>query len=114
MNQWRWSLTETGLMSQHTGTQRELRDAMNDVANTVEYILDNELKEEYQKLVEEYKWNDLVYKSKFIFEPVIGDTYHLYDDGKGDIFLSLITPLEWNRTHIGSFTLNSERKWIKI
>ena len=38
MNQWRWSLTETGLMSQHTGTQEELRDAMNDVANTVEYI----------------------------------------------------------------------------
>ena len=33
-------------MSQHTGTQRELRDAMNDVANTVEYILDNELEEE--------------------------------------------------------------------
>jgi hypothetical protein len=28
------------------GPQRELRDAMNDVANTVEYILDNELKEE--------------------------------------------------------------------
>ena len=46
MKEWRWSLTETGLMSQHTGTQRELRDAMNDVANTVEYILDNELKEE--------------------------------------------------------------------
>ena len=46
MNQWRRSLTETGLMSQHTGTQEELRDAMNDVANTVEYILDNELKEE--------------------------------------------------------------------
>tara|TARA_B100001094_G_scaffold74453_1_gene70765 strand:+ start:485 stop:655 length:171 start_codon:yes stop_codon:yes gene_type:complete len=46
MDQWRWSLTETELMSQHTGTQKELRDAMNDVANTVEYILDNELKEE--------------------------------------------------------------------
>ena len=40
MNEWRWSLTETRLMSQHTGTQRELRDAMNDVANTVEYILE--------------------------------------------------------------------------
>ena len=73
-----------------------------------------QLKKEYQKLIDEYKWNDLVYKSKFNFEPVIGDTYHLYDDGKGDIFLSLITPSEWNKTHIGSFTLNSERKWIKI
>ena len=27
------------------GGQEELRDAMNDVANTVEYILDNELKD---------------------------------------------------------------------
>ena len=40
MKEWRWSLTETELMTQHTGTQEELRDAMNDVANTVEYILD--------------------------------------------------------------------------
>ena len=46
MKEWRWSLTETGLMSQHSGGQKELRDAMNDVATTVEYMLDNELKEE--------------------------------------------------------------------
>jgi hypothetical protein len=46
MEEWRWSLTETTVMTQHTGGQKELRDAMNDVANTVEYILDNELKEE--------------------------------------------------------------------
>ncbi|MFM7984813.1 MAG: DUF2452 domain-containing protein, partial [Candidatus Fonsibacter sp.] len=31
-----------------------------------------ELKKEYDKLVEEYKWNDLVYNAKFTFEPVIG------------------------------------------
>jgi hypothetical protein len=46
MEEWRWSLTEINVMTQHTGGQKELRDAMNDVANTVEYILDNELKEE--------------------------------------------------------------------
>ena len=33
-------------VNKHSGGQEELRDAMNDVANTVEYILDNELKEE--------------------------------------------------------------------
>ena len=37
-----------------------------------------ELKNEYQKLIDEYKWNDLVYKAKFSFEPVIGKIYHLY------------------------------------
>ncbi len=42
MKEWRWTLTETGLVDQHSGTQKELRNAMDDVANTVEYILDNE------------------------------------------------------------------------
>ena len=74
----------------------------------------NELKEEYRKLVEEYQWNDLVYKSKFNFEPVIGENYHLYVGDDGRMFLSLIEPTMWDREHIGSFTLNSERKWIKI
>ena len=46
MKEWRWSLTETGVMTQQSGGQEELRDAMNDVAKTVEYILDNELEEE--------------------------------------------------------------------
>ena len=74
----------------------------------------DELKEEYRKLVEEYQWNDLVYKSKFNFEPVIGETYHLYVGNDGESFLSLIEPSMWDRKLIGSFTLNSERKWIKI
>lgn len=74
----------------------------------------NELKKEYQKLVEEYQWNDLVYKSKFNFEPVIGETYHLYVGNGGEAFLSLIEPTMWNKKLIGSFTLNSERKWIKL
>jgi len=42
---WRWTLCEeikNGVtkIEQHSGSQRELRDAMNDVANTVEYMLD--------------------------------------------------------------------------
>ncbi len=45
MQQWRWTLCEefkNGVtkLEQHSGTQIELRDAMNDVANTVEYILE--------------------------------------------------------------------------
>ena len=55
-----------------------------------------ELKEEYQKLVEEYKWNDLVYQAKFAHEPIIGGTYHLYVGRDGNPFLSLISPSEWN------------------
>lgn len=74
----------------------------------------NELKLEYQRLVEEYQWNDLVYKAKFSFEPVIGETYHLYIGNDGGVFLSLISPSEWNRECIGSFQLDSSQKWIKL
>ena len=74
----------------------------------------NELKEEYQRLVDEFRWNELVYTAKFSFEPVIGETYHLYVGNDGNVFLSLISPTEWDREHIGSFRLDSQQKWIKI
>ncbi len=73
-----------------------------------------ELKDEYQKLIDEYKWNELVYGAKFNFEPVIGKIYNLYYGTDGKIFLSLISPSEWNREHIGSFKYNHDNKWIKI
>ena len=74
----------------------------------------NELKEEYKKLVEEYKWNELVYNAKFSFEPVIGQTYHLYVGRDGNIFLSMVNPTEWNYECVGSFSLDSNNKWNKI
>jgi hypothetical protein len=74
----------------------------------------NELKEEYKKLVEEYKWNELVYNAKFAFEPVIGQTYHLYVGRDGNIFLSMVKPNEWNYEYVGSFSLDSNNKWNKL
>jgi len=74
----------------------------------------NELKEEYQKLVEEYKWNELVYNAKFSFEPVIGHIYHLYVGKDSNIFLSMVNPEEWNYEHIGTFSLDSNNKWIRV
>lgn len=42
--QWRWVLTDDSDKSvQESGQQVHLRDAMNDVANTVEYVLDCKL-----------------------------------------------------------------------
>ena len=72
----------------------------------------NELKEQYESLMREYEWNELVYNAKFSFEPVIGEIYHLYANNDGTNSLSLIAPNEWNKEHIGTFKLNSERKWI--
>jgi len=73
-----------------------------------------ELKNEYNKLVEEFKWNDLVYNAKFNFEPVIGEIYHLYTGDNGENFLSLISPDEWNKKCLGSFQLTADQKWTKI
>lgn len=46
MSQWRWTLCEeykNGVtkLEQHSGQQPFLRDAMDDVANTVEYMLES-------------------------------------------------------------------------
>lgn len=74
----------------------------------------NELKEQYESLMREYEWNELVYNAKFSFEPVIGEIYHLYANNDGMNSLSLIAPNEWNKEHIGTFKLNSEKKWIHL
>ena len=74
----------------------------------------NELRIQYQNLMQEYEWNELVYSSKFSFEPVIGEIYHLYRGVDGVNFLSLISPLEWNKEHIGTFKLNSDKKWVVL
>ena len=74
----------------------------------------NELKIQYEKLMQEFEWNELVYNSKFSFEPVIGEIYHLYANNDGTNSLSLIAPNEWNKEHIGTFKLNSERKWVHL
>lgn len=72
----------------------------------------NELKSQYENLMQEYEWNQIIYNAKFTFEPVVGEIYHLYRNENGTNFLSLIGPNEWNKEHIGTFKLNSERKWI--
>ncbi|WP_339887057.1 DUF2452 domain-containing protein [uncultured Flavobacterium sp.] len=74
----------------------------------------NELKVEYEKLMQEYEWNEIVYNAKFSFEPVVGEIYHLYLGKDGSNFLSLIHPNDWNKEHIGTFKLNSNKKWIHL
>ena len=74
----------------------------------------NDLKEEYKKLIEEYKWNDLVYNAAYSFEPVIGEVYHLYSRDSGELFLSLIEPTQWKKDYVASFRLESTQKWIKL
>lgn len=43
LNQWRWTLTDDSrpILKQESGQQPFLRDAMGDIANTVEYMLES-------------------------------------------------------------------------
>jgi hypothetical protein len=39
MGQWRWTLTDPTTFDMESGQQNDLRIAMNDIANTVEYLI---------------------------------------------------------------------------
>ncbi|WP_040250097.1 DUF2452 domain-containing protein [Psychroserpens mesophilus] len=72
-----------------------------------------ELKAEYDKMMDELAYNNLVYNARFNFEPIIGETYHLYKDKNDEPFLSIIAPKDCNFNYVGSFYLNSEQLWKK-
>lgn len=73
-----------------------------------------ELKSEYEKMLEEFEYNQLIFKATFSFEPVIGETYHLYRRESGALFLSIIAPSQCSFPFEGSFYLNADQIWEKI
>ncbi len=73
-----------------------------------------EIKAQYDAMIEELEYNNLVYSARFNFEPIVGETYHLYSDKKEQPFLSIIAPSDCNFDYIGSFELNSEQMWSKV
>ena len=73
-----------------------------------------EILQKIEKLQREYVDSIMVWQSKISFDPIVGETYYLYNF-KGVNTLSLLSPKDWNRgdDFIDSFTLNSDRKWIR-
>lgn len=76
-----------------------------------------EMRKDYNLLLEEMYWNEMVYEAKYNFSPIIGEVYHLYRDETDGLFLSIINPKEWSNKpfdYIGSFRFDSKNKWEKI
>jgi|TARA_B110000305_G_C19249425_1_gene543989 hypothetical protein len=73
-----------------------------------------ELKAEYEKMIQEFEYNKLIFSAKFTFEPIIGEVYHLYKRENGESFLSIIAPEQCNFNSLGSFYLNTNQIWEKI
>lgn len=75
-----------------------------------------ELKREYDKLVDDYNINKMVLDSEIRIDPKQGNIYHLYQREDENRFLSILSPQDWSKTktdilHIASVRLNSENQW---
>ncbi|WP_395802700.1 DUF2452 domain-containing protein [Daejeonella sp.] len=90
------------------------KQANADVANKNFQTKFDELKEEYERLVQEVQLNELVYSSKYNFTPIMGQVYHLYRKADESLFLSMISPDSWKQEYLGSFKLDTSHKWAKI
>ena len=73
-----------------------------------------EIVEKAETLQKTFLITQTVYESKYKFEPIIGEIYHLYEDSDGGYSLSIISPSEWNKKHVYSVVLNSDMTWTKI
>jgi hypothetical protein len=73
-----------------------------------------EIVEQAETLQKSFLITQTVYESKYKFEPIVGEVYHLYEDSDGGYSLSIIGPSEWNKKHVYSVVLNSDMTWTKI
>lgn len=74
----------------------------------------NKLKSAYDELMKQYEYNSLIYSAEFSFEPIVGQTYHLYIKKNKQTFLSIISPNECSFKYKGSFKLNDDKIWEKV
>ena len=73
----------------------------------------NEIKSEYEKLLEEFNDTSLVYEAECNYVPIPGNSYYLYKRENGGFFLSMIEPSEWKQEYVGTFVLQNNGTWIK-
>ncbi len=69
-----------------------------------------EIRESYLQAIDHFNWNKLVYEALIQFEPVIGETYYLYEM-RGGRALSMISPEQWPHKHLATVRLNVDRQW---
>lgn len=77
----------------------------------------DELKKEYNKLMEDIQINETIYQAKYTFQPIVGQNYYLYLNDDNEKFLSIISPNEWGRRkfeYLGTFQLQTDGRWFEI
>lgn len=75
----------------------------------------DEIKKQYEELMLEVQVNDLIYRARYSFVPIVGQVYHLYRVADDDYILSLIEPAKWGKYEfLGSFRFGSNDIWQQI
>lgn len=74
-----------------------------------------ELKKQYEELMMEVQINDLIYRARYSFVPVVGKNYFLYRVAEDDYILSLIEPAKWGKYEfLGEFRFCSNDIWEQV
>lgn len=69
-----------------------------------------EIRETYLQTIDHFNWNKLVYEADIQFEPIVGETYHVYEM-RGRRQLSMIAPDQWAQKFLASVRLDVDRQW---
>lgn len=77
----------------------------------------DEIKRQYEDLLDLVKVNELVYNSEYNFIPVIGYVYYIWERPDGKTWMSQLGPDDkplWEGECLGAFKLNSYSVWIRV
>lgn len=77
----------------------------------------NNIKQQFEQLAEEFKWNDIMFNAEMRIKPVVGKPYYLYQRVDGTYRVSLFAPgetMSGRDGFIGTFRLNYDNRWNKI
>lgn len=73
----------------------------------------NEIKKQYDELVDLATDTELAYSARYNFIPIVGKTYHLYNNDRHN-FLSIVPPDQFQFTYLGSFTFTTDNVWLRV
>jgi hypothetical protein len=72
-----------------------------------------ELKKQYNEMIDLWEWNNYVETFSINFEPIKGNIYYLYEASTK--FLSILSPTELKSyKYLGSTKLNSDGYWERL
>lgn len=93
----------------------------NVVGGKLEVIVEQirRLQEEARGILDGAKRDLDLHRARCAFEKRVGKIYHLYADGAGDPYFSMLAPEDWGEAgppheHLGSYRLEPDQSWLPV